>query len=379
MSKISKKNWKNLKAAASAPAPALGNVSSAKAAEEALEGLAEWTGVADGPESPAPETAAPAPLKEDSARETPKRVRKAASAPKPAAPPVNRIELAGKDATETGAGFRLIVAGEPRGSYAFYTTAEVAFETAVGRRPVKGEFPDHPRLTLPSKVVNGARIKVASKGGFHIFYNGKFRDWRETLPEAEAYLESLKLEGAKKETETLAPLAPPKPAAAAPAEKGDLIAEAAKAELEAAKPPAPAEVQAPPEKPAKPAKKASGPAKITAVPPAPETSKPAPVPNPTELFRIKALAADAAAGIPGALAAFLAEVPEDLFRAEAERRGIAKPAKPSNGTANRGPVNRDAHVALTKQAWIKARELAAAKGGKPQDHMKEAWAGLVRD
>ncbi len=97
------------------------------------------------------------------------------------------------------------------------------------------------------------------------------------------------------------------------------------------------------------------------------------------LLTLKALAADAGAGNAEALAALLAAVPADLFRAEAERRGLLKAAAKRTGVDRRDPALKAEHAELTKKAWVRARELAKEKGGAPQSHMKEAWSGLVRD
>lgn len=372
-----KKKTANPEVAPSAPAPAELSFEEAleaagQPAAEAREALAEWTGVADGPETATPPAEAPAELKEEkesparetgSAAEAPaKRVRKteqpAAEAPKP----VNRIEKEGAD-------FRLIVATEPRGSYAFYATAAKAFKAEVGRRPVIGEFPNgDPKPEAAPKVVNGCRIQAAEGGGYNVYLDGNFYGWKKDLGEAEAYLARIKTDAAAKLAAKVAPEAAKTPGT----------------------PAVPAEDPAPTEKSPKPAKTESKRGK--------KAADPGPAISPElaahcaktvleagveaeagrireSLITLKALSAGYG---PDAIAKFLADLPEGFIRSEAERRGLLKPAsKPTNG--NRGPANREAHVELTKKAWVRARELAAEKGGKPQDHMKEAWSGLVRD
>ncbi len=344
---------------ATAEAPALAGGLSL---EEAFEAARQ-------PEA-APTDPAPAPLKEEkeSARETvpaPEtpagKTRKTGKPPAEAPKPVNRIEREGAD-------FRLFIAGEKRGSYAFYATASHAFEEAVGRPPVKGEYPNGDRKPeTPPAVVNGCRIRAAVDGnGFDVFFDGKFRGWKKDLGEAETYLARLKTEAAAKLT---AALAPP-PAAAVPSE----------VPVQAEKSPKPAKTES------KTVDPVPGPGAISPELAAhcAETVRQAGIEAETErvrqsLLTLKALAADVGAGNAEALAALLAAVPEDLFRAEAERRGLLKAAAKRTGVDRRDPALKAEHAELTRKAWVRARELAKEKGGAPQSHMKEAWAGLVRD
>ncbi|MGO9016721.1 MAG: hypothetical protein ACLQVJ_00060 [Syntrophobacteraceae bacterium] len=305
------------------------------------------------------EAAAGTPLKE----EKEKKVRKVAPAKDPETKPVNRIEKEGAD-------FRLVIMGEKRGPYAFYTTAAHAFEAEVGRAPVKGEFPKDWKPETPPAVVNGCRISAADDGkGFNVYFNGKFAGWKPTLPEAEEFLTRVKTR------------------------------EAAKEAARAGAPPIPTEQPASTEKPTKPAKTESkrgkkaadpSPADPGAISPelaahCAETVRQAGVEAEVgrireSLITLKALSAGYG---PDAIAKFLADLPEDLLRAEAERRGLLKPASSpaanGNGTKRSHPGPSEGHRELTKQAWVIARQLAAEKGGKPQDHMKEAWGKLVRD
>jgi hypothetical protein len=348
-----------------------------------------------------------APLKE----EKEKTVRKVAPEKSEEAKPVNRIEREGAD-------FRLFIMGEKRGSYAFYATAAHAFEAEVGRPPVKGEYPNGgTKPETPPAVVNGSRISAARDSkGFDVFFNGKFAGWKPSLPEAEEFLTRVKTREAAKET----PKAPETPAPTG------TMADALKINGRAPADSAivlPTEVPAKSEKSPKTAKKASGGRKKTADPsPADpgavspelaahcaetvrqagieaETGRiresfktlsvlaPAPsTPGLAAFLRafdsLKTLSIEAAADNPEALAGLFAAIPDDLLRAEAERRGLLKPASSpanGNGTKRSHPGPSEGHRELTKKAWEIARKLAAEKGGKPQDHMKEAWSGLVRD
>jgi len=314
-----------------------------------------------------------APLKE----EKEKTVRKVAPEKTEESKPVNRIEREGAD-------FRLFIMGEKRGSYAFYATAAHAFEAEVGRPPAKGEYPNgDSKPETPPAVINESRIIVSMGKGFDVFFNGKFAGWKPTRDEAEEFLTRVKTrEAAKANGETPAPT--------------ETMADALKINGHAPAGSAivlPTEVPAKSEKSPKTAKKASKKDKKAADPGAvspelaahcAETVRQAGIEAETgrireSLITLKALSSGYG---PDAIAKFLADLPEEFIRAEAERRGLLKPASSpanGNGTKRSHPGPSEGHRELTKKAWEIARKLAAEKGGKPQDHMKEAWSGLVRD
>jgi hypothetical protein len=333
--------------------------------------------------APAPAQAS-APLKEEKEKEAPK--------------PPNRIEKEGPD-------FRLIVAGEKRGVYAFYASAAAAFENEVGRRPVVGEWPNgETKNGSPPAVINESRIKAAENGpGFDVFLDGKFAGWNLDLAGAEALLARVKAREAEKLAAKAA--APPVPAPApteVPAEAGNSPKPAKKGpggRKKTTEAPAPSAGEAPSleeagkalaEHCAKTVQVAGVEAEVERIGQACQTLKCLPAPaDPSRIgdFRrhIKAAIASYAEDVDGrrdAMAFILAEAADDLLRAEAERRGLLKPtatATRGNGTHRSHPGPSEEHRELTKKAWVIARRLAAEKGGKPQDHMKQAWAELVRD